>query len=82
MSACERCWRDSRWAENFGDGAYAKLVAQRNGIIDDRCTPEEQAGPDATECPACKRKTVHQHTHLCQTPGCKLGEYLADKAAI
>jgi hypothetical protein len=37
----------------------------------------EQAGPDATECPACKRKTVHQHTHLCQTPGCKLGEYLA-----
>jgi len=32
-------------------------------------------GPDATECPACKHKTVHQHTHLCQTPGCALGEY-------
>ena len=41
------------------------------------CTPEEQAGPDATVCEACKRKTVHQHTHLCQTPGCALGEYKA-----
>jgi hypothetical protein len=26
------------------------------------CTGEEQAGPDAGECPVCHRKTLHQHT--------------------
>jgi hypothetical protein len=53
------------------------LLRRREGKTERRCTPEEQAGPDATKCPACKRKTVHQHTHLCQVPGCKLGEYKA-----
>ena len=24
----------------------------------------------------------HQHTHLCQVPGCPLGEYLAEEAKI
>jgi hypothetical protein len=80
MSSCEKCWRDSRWAARFFDGTgpdpYRKLVSERVG--EDACTPEEQAGPDATECPACQRKTVHQHTHLCQTPGCALGEYKAE----
>jgi len=57
---------------------YYELLDRRNDIDEPKCTPEEQAGPDATECPACQRKTVHQHTHLCQVPGCKLGEYLED----
>ena len=80
MSSCEKCWRDSRWASNWDPDAYQKLVAQRNGVVDDRCTPEEQAGPDATVCAECERKTRHQHTHLCQVPGCPLGEYLAEEA--
>jgi hypothetical protein len=72
MSSCEKCWRDSR-----GGDTYHRLIAVRNGHGVRRCTPEEQAGPDATECHECKRKTVHQHTHLCQVPGCTLGEYKA-----
>ena len=79
MSSCEKCWRDSRSAEHFGAAnAYVALIARRNGETERSCSPEEQAGHDATECPACRRKTVHQHTHLCQTPGCALGEYLAE----
>lgn len=78
MSACEKCWADSRYAEHFGgDDTYRTLVARRDGKYERRCTPEEQSGSDATECPACKRKTVHQHTHMCQVPGCTLGEYKA-----
>jgi len=56
MSSCEKCWADS------GGGAeYSALLKEREaaGLY---CTPEEQAGPDAGECPACKRKTLHQHT--------------------
>jgi hypothetical protein len=26
------------------------------------CTPEQQAGPDAAECPHCRRPTLHQYT--------------------
>ena len=75
MSSCEKCWRDSQ----RGIDTYQDLLKWRNGIIEPRCTPEEQAGPDATVCEACGRKTCHQHTHLCQVPGCPLGEYLASE---
>jgi hypothetical protein len=54
MSACEKCWTDSQ----FG-GDYTKLLDARK---DHPCTPEQQAGPDATECPECHRLTLHQHT--------------------
>ena len=81
MSACEKCWRDSQRSVYYElDCVYYSLLARRNGIIEPKCTPEEQAGPDATVCEACGRKTCHQHTHLCQVPGCPLGEYLAEKA--
>jgi len=33
------------------------------------CTPEEQAGEFASECPKCKRKTLHQYTEECMA-GC------------
>lgn len=54
MSTCEKCWADSQ----FG-GDYTKLLEERK---DHPCTPEEQAGPDATECPECHHLTLHQHT--------------------
>ena len=60
MSSCEKCWEDAR-----GDhDRYQKLLARR------LCTPEEQAGPDAGECPVCHRMTLHQWTKepMC---GCK-----------
>jgi hypothetical protein len=56
MSACEKCWAD---AQTF-DCLYTDLLAERH--TDGLCTPEEQAGPDAGECPFCKRMTAHQHT--------------------
>lgn len=34
------------------------------------CTPEQQAGSMATECPKCNRMCLHQHTQQCMN-GCK-----------
>lgn len=70
MPSCEKCWRDSRLAEASGvELAYSKLVAERtaSGLV---CTPEDQAGEGATECPRCRRRTVHQHAKVCMTQGC------------
>jgi len=62
MSACERCWRDAH-RDPYLDGVdeYRRLIATRD------CTPEEQAGPDAGECPMCHRDTIHQHTGMCMS---------------
>ena len=64
MSACEKCWRESE-----GDADhYRELVESRHGKP---CRPEEQAGPDASECPDCKRTTLHQHTGECMNDQCR-----------
>lgn len=58
MSACEKCWATARM-----------LGVEYHEVLDDRrrvpCTPEEQAGPDATDCEKCGRRTRHQHTREC-----------------
>ena len=54
MSACEKCWTDSRIGDNYG-----QLVASRSAAP---CTPEEQAGPEAKNCPDCYMPVLHQHT--------------------
>ena len=59
MASCEKCWKDSR----SNPEEYRRLVKQRD------CTPEEQAGEDATECSVCKRITVHQYCHICMVCG-------------
>jgi hypothetical protein len=60
MSACEKCWSDA-----CGDAEeYQRLLGQRV------CSAEEQAGPDAGECPVCLRKTIHQWTAQAMC-GCK-----------
>ena len=41
---------------------YADLVTER---AESPCTAEEQAGEDATQCPKCKRKTIHQYAKVC-----------------
>lgn len=56
MSTCEKCWADSQGPYDDATQRYKDLLSER------KCTPEEQAGPDAGECPMCKRKTLHQHT--------------------
>ena len=57
MAACEKCWRDSRLEDNYQEVLYSRF--------DTPCTPEEQAGPDASECKLCKRYTVHQYAKIC-----------------
>ena len=58
---CEKCWRDSMGNAD----QYLYLVRTRP-----ECTPEQQAGPDADECPVCHRRTMHQHCHRCTNPDC------------
>lgn len=54
MSSCEKCWRDSREAEN-----YQEVLGSR---AEHPCTAEEQAGIDAAPCLICGRRTLHQYT--------------------
>lgn len=69
MSSCEKCWADAYLMRSGEPQAvtYGRLVKERN------CTPEQQAGPDATECSKCKRRTRHQYTGECMACG-DLGE--------
>lgn len=54
MSTCEKCWADAATGAD-----YYRLLNER---AFNPCTPEEQAGPGAGQCPACTRRTLHQHT--------------------
>ncbi len=68
MSSCEKCWRDAHRGDQFSvSEEYVKLMDERRSTP---CAPEEQAGPDAGECPGCNRMTIHQTTNepMC---GCK-----------
>jgi len=75
MSSCEKCWRDSHGG--FGDQVerYQQFLLERN------CTPEQQAGSDAGECPACNRNTLHQVTRepMC---GCAEASNLRHQEAL
>jgi hypothetical protein len=69
MASCEKCWNDS-FTLTYGTSedrveCYQQLIKERN------CTPEEQAGPDANQCPICKRKAVHQIINECIACGYK-----------
>lgn len=63
MSDCEKCWSDAHLRDPHN------VTAKYNELIDERrsnpCTPEQQAGPNAKECPACGRLTLHQNTNEC-----------------
>lgn len=68
MSVCAKCWRDAHRGPDVSVAEeYAALIARRVGPL--ACTPEEQAGPDATDCEKCGRRTRHQHTRECMA-GC------------
>jgi hypothetical protein len=61
MPSCEKCWRDAH-----GDSKeYRRLIS--SGKV--ACTPEEQAGPEATLCPRCQRMTRHQGCRVCMICG-------------
>ena len=59
MPCCERCWSMAR---GQADEYHRQLAANQ-------CSPEQQAGPEATDCPKCQRKTVHQYAKVCTACG-------------
>lgn len=64
MSSCERCWNDAHRGDQFSVAEeYSRLIDER------RCTPEQQAGPDASYCHVCGRVAIHQYTAECMA-GC------------
>jgi len=68
MSACEKCWEDAylrmlTTGKSQAD-CYRELLDERR---ENPCTPEEQAGSDATRCPNCGRKAVHQYAGICMS---------------
>lgn len=73
MASCEKCWGDSKWEAHarglFHGDAENQLTIYDRMIKERDCTPEEQAGPYATECGVCKRQAVHQHVHICVACG-------------
>ena len=65
MPSCEKCWIDAR-----GDAEqYERILTQRN-TNSMECTPEQQAGPDAGQCPFCLRKTMHMYSDVCMVKAC------------
>lgn len=64
MASCEKCWNDAQGrAED-----YQQLIEERR---DNPCTPEEQAGEEATECSKCNTMTMHQYAKVCTKCGSK-----------
>ena len=62
MPSCEKCWTDSQGPYST-EHSYRDLVAERDAA-GQTCTPEQQAGPDASECKVCGRMTIHQYCHV------------------
>lgn len=75
MSTCEKCWEDAQGPVGDAVQRYDQLVKSRT------CTPEEQAGPDAKECPECGRKTLHQYTGEAMC-GCRPGRKIESQLAL
>jgi hypothetical protein len=75
MPSCEKCWSDSACSSQYNDHAseYRKLMDRRDRE-GRQCTPEQQAGPEATACPKCGRVACHQWCHICMACGYKPGE--------
>lgn len=69
VSTCEKCWSDAHRPDPYVSVAkeYARLIEERRA---NPCTPEEQAGPDATTCPVCHRRSLHQYTGECMNRDC------------
>jgi len=71
MASCEKCWGDA-YLRTHTDPMksqaehYSDLIKERKG---NPCTPEQQAGEDATKCPKCNKIAVHQMIEVCMNCG-------------
>jgi len=65
---CERCHQDSlaiAWERQADpEDIYEHLQTVRIGEL--ACTPEQQAGPEASDCLNCNRRAVHPADHTCR----------------
>lgn len=67
MASCEKCWADAfDYGMSDQTENYRRLVKERN------CTPEEQAGEDATKCLECNLISVHQYVRVCMNKDCAI----------
>ena len=73
MPSCEKCWNDA-YMRTHTDPTKSQTEHYQDLIKERECTPEQQAGRDATTCPACQRKTVHQYAKICMNCGVKVYE--------
>ena len=67
MPSCEKCWGDAYLKMMLNQDKsqteyYSMLIEERKA---NPCTPEQQAGQDAEECPKCKRNTIHVIIKYC-----------------
>ena len=69
MAGCEKCWRDAHRGEQFSVADEYQRILKERDAAGKACTPEEQAGPDATKCRRCDGMTVHQHAGVCMACG-------------
>lgn len=78
MASCERCWNDAFGADDQA-ARYAELLKKRSG--ERACTPEQQAGEGATDCPKCKRRAMHQVVRACMACGFDPREWVVSSSA-
>jgi len=76
---CVRCMSDATacaW-ETSKDAwdVYDRLTKERIG--ERACTPEQQAGPEASDCLACNRRAVHPVDGVCVACGVEQKKYAA-----
>ena len=78
MPSCEKCWHDAgiiaASKQTSKADEYSRLIDERRF---NQCEPEEQAGPGATECRYCERRTVHQWAKICIACGEDFREEIA-----
>lgn len=65
MASCEKCWSDA-YDYGMSDQTenYQRLIKEKN------CTPEEQAGAEATQCSECNLMSIHQYVKVCMNKNC------------
>ena len=72
MPSCEKCWSDAHTQYTVMTGTvadeYSRLITGRDET-GHTCTPEQQAGEEAAECPECGRRAVHQWCKVCMACG-------------
>jgi len=68
MASCEKCWSDAHRGDQFSVAdEYLRLVKERE---ENPCTPEQQAGDEAEQCPSCDRATVQPvYVKVCMACG-------------